>query len=164
LNGANKIYQNYFFLVIVPIIWFIVTLLVFFIYNLAFRPNRHLVKIIILAIGIAFTSFPINYIVLDLDKWYFYIILIFNQLLITSCYIGLHSGIEIVSPTMYLLLTLEKEKNISKENASILLNSISKERLNRLSNSFLTTKSNNFYQVSKVGKLILRFLLLLDNI
>jgi hypothetical protein len=65
---------------------------------------------------------------------------------------------------MYLLLTLEKEKNISKENASILLNSISKERLNRLSNSFLTTKSNNFYQVSKVGKLILRFLLLLDNI
>ena len=141
-----------------------VTLLVFFIYNLVFRPNKHLVKITILAIGIAFASFPINHIVLDFDTWYFYVISIVNQLLITSCYIGLHSGIEIVSPTMYLLLTLEKEKNISKENATILLNSISKERLNRLSNSFLTTKGSNSYQVSKVGKLILKFLLVLDNI
>jgi hypothetical protein len=130
------------------------------------KAKKHLTKFFMIFLVLSPVHFSI-YNLMFFNQIFLFSIEIFyifvNYMLFMLCYIGIHSGIELTSPTMSLLLNLRKNP-LSEKDSLELMHKVSNSRLTHLKNSFLINQGAQGAVVSKLGKIILKVFKVLDTI
>jgi hypothetical protein len=159
--------SNIFFVLLLPILILLISLLFSMLTVRILDLRTHLSKIFLISL----LHFPILIYLIVFYKTEYTIPLTvilllatINYFLLLLCYISFHSGIEIASPSMFVLLQTDMKKSLNYNEAKDIINSISINRISRLEFSFLTNKQRNGLQLSKLGKLVFFVLTKLDEL
>jgi hypothetical protein len=153
-------------IVVLPLLFFIVSYLFTLVLVRLFKSEKHLTKLFIVFLALS----PVYLIIYNLvyfDKIINFTIeiffIFFNYMILALCYMGIHSGIELTSPTMSLLLNLRKNP-LSEKDSLELMHRVANSRLIHLRDSFLLKPVSTGFIVSKVGVIIFKVLKKLDTL
>ena len=158
---------NIFFILLLPTLTLLTSLLFSILIVRMFELKSHLSKIFLVSL-LFFPMLPYLIIVCrtvyTIPLTVALLLAIINYFLLLLCYLSFHSGIEIASPSMLILLETHMKKSVNHNVAIDVINSISINRISRLEFSFLTNKRKNRIQLSKLGKLVFMILTKFDKL